>query len=278
MRMQYLGTAAYEGTPAVFCTCATCTAARKAGGRNIRTHAQALVNERILLDFGPDTYAHALRYGLDLAQLHTCLITHTHSDHFYPEDLLARMDGYCTLQTEYPLVIYGSAETGEQLHRLLGTEEDRLGRLQFHEVHAFEPFEAEDCRITPLPAVHGTKQPLVYLIQELQRGGKTLLYAHDTYIFDDETWQWLADNAPHLDLVSLDCTMGLQGGAAGCHMSIADDCVVRDRLLQMGLADEHTHFIANHFSHNGGLTYDRATDPEVNRWMEISYDGMIVDF
>ena len=105
MRMQYLGTAAYEGTPAVFCTCAICTAARKAGGRNIRTRAQALVNERILLDFGPDTYAHALRYGLDLAQLRTCLITHTHSDHFYPEDLLARMDGYCTLQTEYPLRI-----------------------------------------------------------------------------------------------------------------------------------------------------------------------------
>ena len=278
MRIQYLGTAAFEGTPAVFCTCATCVAARKAGGRNIRTRAQALVNDRILLDFGPDTYAHALRYELDLAQLHTCLITHPHSDHFYPEDLMARIHWYCTLPEEYPLNIYGSSEIEWGLQQQSTYKHDSLGRLQFHEVHAFEPFEAEDCRITPLPAVHGTGKPLFYLIQELQQGGKALLYAHDTYIFGDETWQWLADNAPHLDLVSLDCTMGLQGGAADCHMSIANDCVVRDRLLQMGLADEHTHFIANHFSHNGGLTYDRATDPEVNRGLEISYDGMIVDF
>ncbi|HBJ10614.1 MAG TPA: carbon-phosphorus lyase, partial [Ruminococcaceae bacterium] len=37
MKFQYLGTAAAEGFPGMFCSCDTCEKARKAGGRNIRT-------------------------------------------------------------------------------------------------------------------------------------------------------------------------------------------------------------------------------------------------
>ena len=51
MRLTYLGTAAAEGFPAIFCNCEYCNEARRLGGKNIRTRSQALVNDDLLIDF-----------------------------------------------------------------------------------------------------------------------------------------------------------------------------------------------------------------------------------
>ena len=34
----------------------------------------------------PDTYCHALQYGLELAKVHTLLVSHSHMDHWFPTD------------------------------------------------------------------------------------------------------------------------------------------------------------------------------------------------
>ena len=78
MRFQYLGTAAAEGWPGVFCRCAVCEEARALGGRHIRTRSQAMINDDLLLDFPGDTYMHALHYGLDLAKIQYLFVTHCH--------------------------------------------------------------------------------------------------------------------------------------------------------------------------------------------------------
>ena len=46
MKLTYLGTAAAEGVPALFCRCDFCRYARKAGGREIRTRAGALLDDK----------------------------------------------------------------------------------------------------------------------------------------------------------------------------------------------------------------------------------------
>ena len=51
MKIQYLGTAAAEGIPAIFCDCKTCQKARKLGGKEIRTRSQAIIDDRLLIDF-----------------------------------------------------------------------------------------------------------------------------------------------------------------------------------------------------------------------------------
>ena len=55
MKLQYFGTAAAEGWPALFCGCDACRRAREAGGRNIRTRSQALIDDKLLIDFPADT-------------------------------------------------------------------------------------------------------------------------------------------------------------------------------------------------------------------------------
>lgn len=88
MKFRYLGTAAAEGWPAVFCNCDHCHRAKKAGGRNIRTRSQALINDDLLIDFPSDSYHHALHCGLDFSACRYLLVTHSHTDHFSPTDLL----------------------------------------------------------------------------------------------------------------------------------------------------------------------------------------------
>ena len=55
MRIKYLGTAAAEGVPGIFCDCENCKRARKLGGKNIRTRSQAILDDTLLIDFPADT-------------------------------------------------------------------------------------------------------------------------------------------------------------------------------------------------------------------------------
>lgn len=117
MKLQYFGTAAAEGWPALFCDCDACRRAKAAGGRNIRTRSQALIDDRLLIDFPADTYLHVLHYGLDLNRVDAVIVTHAHEDHFYPKELGNRRNGFAHLPEDAPrtLTVYGSEKIGKAL-------------------------------------------------------------------------------------------------------------------------------------------------------------------
>ena len=86
MKLKYLGTAAAEGVPAVFCECETCKYARKHGGKNIRTRSQVIIDIKIRIDFPADTYMHFLKFDIPLYAVKSRIITHFHQDHLYVDD------------------------------------------------------------------------------------------------------------------------------------------------------------------------------------------------
>ena len=49
MKIKYLGTAAYEGVPSLFCDCEVCRKSAAAGGKNVRTQTQALIDGTMML-------------------------------------------------------------------------------------------------------------------------------------------------------------------------------------------------------------------------------------
>lgn len=75
MRLRMLGTGSSDGWPNPWCTCASCGAAR-AGGV-LRRQTSALVDDRLLLDLGPD----GVRAAGDLSAVEAVLVTHAHPDH-----------------------------------------------------------------------------------------------------------------------------------------------------------------------------------------------------
>ncbi len=275
MKIKYLGTGAAEGIPGIFCHCPICEYAREHGGKEIRTRAQALINDDLLLDFGPDTYMHLLQYQLDLSRVEICLITHPHFDHLGPKDLIARGKTFVTGQLEVPtLYVYGASETGAVLASLEKEGAVKEGRVAFRRVAPYRTFAYKDYAITPLPAIHNTEEPFIYLVQQ---SGRALLYAHDTDIFPEEVWDYLGSSGIVLNLVSLDCTQGVLPMDYIGHMNLEKNSAVRDRMLEMGIANGDTVFVASHFSHNGGMRHQDAARLEADRGMAIAYDGMEIE-
>lgn len=277
MELQYLGTAASEGWPALFCHCVACEAARLRGGRDIRTRSQAVVDGELLIDFPADSYWHSIQHGVDLSAVRWLLITHAHHDHFYPADLLTRGNPYSYGMRTPCLHMFGSEYAKALLMREGWSGSDNQD-ICWTVLHAFEPIAAGPYSITPLPARHmldrPESEPFIYLIE---KDGKALLYAHDTGYLYDEAIAHLTSRGLHLDLVSLDCNNGRdQAGLDYPHMGLAETRHEKARLITEGLCDSHTVFVLNHFSHNGGLPYRELCAEAEKGGCLVSYDGMRV--
>ena len=276
MKIKFLGTAASEGIPALFCMCDICKNARKTGGREIRTRCQALVNDELLIDFGPDTYLHLLRDNIDISGLGRCLVTHAHSDHLYADDIETRAQGFAILPPSLrPLTVMGGRGVKNAVDRYGDGRITEDGNAIFREVHAFEPTEFDGYRVIPVPAVHSTEEPFVYVIMH---GGKTLFYAHDTDILPDGTLERLRDLNVRFDLVSMDCNEGVKHIDYVGHMNVERDLIFMEKLRMHGLVSENTVFVANHFSHNGRLPYADAVKIGGEHGFLVSYDGMEIEF
>ncbi|MEG0693168.1 MAG: hypothetical protein RR444_08815, partial [Oscillospiraceae bacterium] len=65
MKLTYLGTAAAEGWPALFCTCPSCRSSAEHGGKSIRSRSQSLINDDLLIDFPADSYWHIIANGIN---------------------------------------------------------------------------------------------------------------------------------------------------------------------------------------------------------------------
>lgn len=280
MKLKYLGTAAAEGIPALFCHCANCQRANQIGSKGIRTRSQALLDDRVLLDFPPDTYFHILRDRLDLSEIEALLITHVHSDHISPNEILLRKQGYAHLEGKRKMKIYGSRDLIPLLTPNSNEDADDPHSYTVIPMDPYIPFSVLDYTVTALPAVHGTEHPYLYLIS---REGKTLLYAHDTGYLSEDVWEYLTGADVHLSCVSLDCTFAMnlpkKRKKPNGHMAFLEDCAVRDRMIQCGIADPSTLFCLNHFSHNGAASvYSDLVPIAEKNGFQVSYDGFELNF
>lgn len=276
MKLTYLGTAAAEGIPAMFCACETCEKTRAAGGRNIRTRSQALVDDTLLIDFPPDTYHHIVQYGLNLMKVQHLLITHAHSDHLYSEDLYMRRKDFAHFPNGVtpPMTLYISASSFARMGYCWDADMAKYCNLHLQIIEPFVTYTVGEYQVTPLPADHDKGiEPMIFLIQ---KDAKTLLYANDTGYFTDGTWQYLETHTPHMDWVSLDCT-GVREDYRRGHMGLQANRDVKQRLLEIGCAHDSTRFCVHHFSHNGKATYDETVELAKPDGFHVSYDTMQVE-
>lgn len=278
MKIKYLGTAAAEGVPALFCECEICKRAAALGGRNIRTRSQALIDNKILIDYPADTFMHFLTHHFPLAKITTCLITHSHGDHLYPPEIEMRKDGFSHLNQKTPLTFYSARSGYEMLMAVIDRYNIPADRVNVVEIKPFEPFEVDGYRITPIKAEHDIKAtPVIYAVE---KGGKSLLYAHDSSEPCEESVRCLKKLGKPFDLISLDCTQGNDAVVPYVgHMSLNKCDRLREEFIRDGIANVNTTFVLNHFSHNGSdSVYDDFTKIAEKRNFITSYDGMTVEF
>lgn len=279
MKIKYLGTAAAEGWPALFCDCDICKKARAEGGKNLRTRTQALIDDSLLIDFPPDAYAHSIEYGINFGKLNDLLITHSHMDHFFPVELIHRNEHFAH-NTSGLMNIYGNA-TAEKAYQ----EAVNLPRFKRHPLdddikfNIVEPFKelqmSSGHKVIPILADHDQSEDcLLYIIES---NGKRMLYAHDTGLaMCEKSWDTIFSY--HYDLATIDTTMGGKSIGGKYHLGANDVVEFKNRLLHHGCIDNKSVIVMNHFSHNGGLTHDELTQFGKEHGLLCAYDSMEVNF
>ena len=277
MKIHYLGTAAAERVPGIFCNCRICRYAREHGGKDLRTQTQTLIDDgELLIDFPGDSYFHLREHQLNFNEIEHLLITHWHSDHLYAEDLAFRMSSYAN-DLDKKLTDYGNATVHRFFDRAFELEKMiEPERIEFQELAPFEKYQIGEYQVHTLPAVHGQKNGDCF-IYVIERDGKRLFYTHDTGFPTDEVLDYLEENQLKLDAISLDCTGQNMTYVGGIHMNLGENLRLIQSLSERGLCDEKTTYVLSHFSHNGGLTHQEMKELADEHQILTAYDGMLIE-
>ncbi len=266
-----MGTAAYDAMPVPFCKCDTCRRSRELGGKSVRTRSQALVNDELLIDFNGDTVSHFLRYNTDWDKITTCLITHSHCDHLNVDDMCVTQYSEKATHVDY----YSGKAGYNMISKAFAECKNMYKHASVNLVRPYQKFIAGGYEVLPLPANHAPETtPLIYAIK---KDGKSMLYAHDTGMPVDGVYDALKDFG-RLDMISLDCTGALAEGWRNGHLCL-DTCIeVVRKMREMGIIDELTTVVLNHFSHNGKATHNDIVRAASQYGYIAAYDGMELEF
>ena len=176
------------------------------------------------------------------------------------------------LVLEQNMQVIGSRETIDVLRNSL--EGDEAGRGLA--LVALKPFETlaldAGTQVTALPANHAPGiGAIIYLIS---RGGRSLLYAHDTGPLFPEVTRFLQGRM--LDAVSLDCT-GVYNGAGDHHLRLGSCADTVNALMENGGLKRDAKVLLNHISHGGGALHWQLTQEAEKRGWLAAFDGMEIE-
>lgn len=250
-----------------------CQQARKNGGKDIRTRSSIDIDNRLKIDFPPDSLHHIQTYGLDYSSLQHLLITHTHGDHFATTELEYIAQGFAWDRAT--LNIYGNREACSMVEAQ--SAEVQAG-VRMHRLDVFDTVAIDHYKVTPLRATHqGDVHCFNYMVND---GQKRLLYACDTGWYEQPTWQALTN--AKLDLIVLECTMGFVQEGWKYHIGLYDLQKLKVEFERIGAADRSTKWCITHFSHNGSSDLGRALHSEMEAFcnpigVTVAYDGLLID-
>jgi phosphoribosyl 1,2-cyclic phosphate phosphodiesterase len=267
MKIRLLGTGAAEGIPAFYSDTRVSEYARRHGGKDIRTRSAALVDGRIKIDFGPDTLAQIQRYGLDARDWDALLFTHSHDDHFSVTELQYFLYPFSQLQ-EMPLPIYANAS-------ICGKIEEQYPDWPFdlQVTRSFEPVQIGNYTLTPIRAHHMDDEDAHNLI--LQRDGKTILYATDTGVWFEPTWEYLGSQK--IDLLVIECTSGVIHSDYEGHLAEDTFFEVLDRMHKIGSLNGTSKVVTTHHSHNGDATHAELCAQLEPHGIVVGFDGFEIE-
>lgn len=277
MELKILGSGGGEGYPALFCECEHCKAARKAGGKSLRSLSQTLIDGKLLIDLPAATHAHCLAGSFSLGHVEHLLITHTHADHYVPEILDTRGGGFAHNMAAKKLNIYGNKDVTRRFNgtfELFPIGKEIRESIVLHEVHAFEPFTAGEYKITPIKACHAFEEDALNYI--IDNGKTALLYLVDSGYPYEETLEYLKSYGKKFGCVVMDATRG--DAYYKGHMNFEENKKLKAYLLQEGMCDCTAKFVITHITHNHAGTHEEVEKYFAGSGIIVAYDGCDVKF
>lgn len=273
MKLRIMGTAAAEGIPAMYCNCGLCQKALALGGKNIRTRQQALIDGELLVDFGPETYAHLLAAGMNMAGIGHILVTHSDCDHLVADNFYSRRPGFAYAPRYDKIHVWASGAVCAKIASSVLREELEAGYV-LESMEPYRTYLVGGHRVTGFPAVHmrPEDEARIYLIE---KDGAALLYCLDTGILRDEIFYgWFAEHGTALGAIVFDCTKGDRPQDYYIHMGMEENKEMLERLIAVGAASCDTPCICTHFSHNCRATHEELVSAAQKYGFTVAYDGL----
>lgn len=265
MKFTVCGSGDAIGVPGVFCRCANCMSARRNGGREKRSRTGFLLGNTIKFDFGPDTPMQAREQGFDLAELKYLFVTHSHSDHFCPEELWNQTLGI--FREEPVLTVFGNAATLAALASYHAFGIPIRSRL----LHSGETVRIGPVEVTAIATKHiPTEECLMYLIET---PGENVLIATDSDRFPESAYTLLQGH--RVDHLFIDATWGVKHRENEGHMGLSAIRDVVVRLLAQNTLHGASYVRPIHISHLVPPSKgDSAVKEMETLQIEWSYDGL----
>ena len=276
MRFQFLGTAAAEAMPAIFCECEICKHAWEHGGKDVRRRASYLIDDDTLIDFGPDINWQINAFRIDLTKIKRIIFTHPHADHLDAIELYWRT---WFSRVSKNINVFGCDTVEAQIKRGIAAYQEKPVEMKDLKIN-FIPYDHgvevtdEDMTILPLKADHPSAKKPVFPI--IRRNGKTILVMNDTGYPFEEDWELIEKEK--FDLVTIDTTMALvEPDCRRNHMGVNVVAEVAERLRAKGCLKENCRIVSTHISHNSLARHADLEAFFTPRGIEVAYDGMIVE-
>ncbi|MFN8139718.1 MAG: MBL fold metallo-hydrolase [Fimbriimonadales bacterium] len=268
MKILLTGTGGADGIPAFCAESELSDYARTHGGHDVRSRAAAVVDGVLRLDFGPDTFAQVQRLGLHVRDWRAVLFTHSHDDHFSPRELQYMFPPFVNGTYVTP-TIYGNQTILDGISGAF----DEANQLSTQLIRSFEPTELLGYTLTPIAAYHKLDEDSMnFIIQK----DKTLLYATDTGVWREETWDFL--KGQRFDAVVIECTDGFNPSEYWGHLSCDELVQVVSRLREMGCLGPETPIRTTHHAASGRATHAQLTEWLAPHGIIPGHDGMLLEF
>ena len=246
MKIKFLGTSAGWPLPRLGCRCEIC---QSKNPKDTRTRTQLLVNDKILLDAGPDTYKHLVSNNPQ--KIEAICISHEHHDH-----VLGLWDISHIYNRQQIPILYVTQAVLNGIKKIFDTN---LLKLKVEVTKPLETIHLKNTKVTYFPVIHGNTPAFGIKVKE----SKILAYIPDFNKILPSSQKVIRD----CDLLVIDgSSLGKIGKTAG-HISIADGIQISKKLKAKQTYFVHIgHKAATHRSleiylkENAGSTFHPAYD------------------
>lgn len=276
----FLGTGSCEGIPAPFCSCELCNFARKHGGKDQRRRFSVLVDNDLVVDFGPDAAQAFRQFNIDDTKIKYICFTHSHCDHFCPMDLRWRAG----LDTVLPMIIAGNANIKEGYVKEIAWEfrnnpANCRNNAEIIEAVPGKRFAMGEYGILPIKASHIKEGECALNYQITTPAGKKLLILADTGWWSDESFELVRGEMADVVISELSC--GIHPGEdvkRDFHMGAKAVFDFIEKLKAQRSVKPEARCYTAHISHVPKVTQQGYEEYFTGSCVTPGYDGLTVEF
>lgn len=243
-----------------------------------------MIDDDLVIDFGPDLDSACRDFGIVLADVQWVLQTHPHADHILPLHAIARGVSWGA-ESAKALQWFGADSSIETILNGLGKSAAKMDmavdtpsaskKLHLTTIQSWQEISFGAYRVQTIAANHDPAvDPMLFAIE---KNGRRILWASDTSTLPEDTWPRVAELGWTFDVVVFDHNDGFTRPASPTHMGSKAMLSEYATMKSLGLVNDSTRLLGTHIAHHSNTIHEVEAERARALGYDIAYDGLIVN-